>query len=58
MTSSSGSGFNSLFNNSNLKGKNTRKLINSNGKSQKKGKYEKERFDWMIKKNDNYFNQY
>lgn len=48
-----------ISNYSNIKGTNASKMTNTYGrKSQKKKSKKTERFDWMIKKSDNYFDQY
>ena len=55
----SNSKFGNSSNTSNIKESLTNKYTNTNKrKSQKKKTKKTERFDWMIKKNDNYFDQY
>ena len=53
------SGLKNSSNISNLRGTLTSKMTNTNGrKSTKKRTKKTERFDWMVKKNDNFFDQY
>ena len=57
MTFSSGNAGSSFS--SNMKGTNSSKISNNNGKKSKKRKDKKhERLDWMVKKSDNFFDQY
>ena len=58
-SSSINSGFKNSSNTSNIRETITSKKTNTNGrKSQKKRTKKPERFDWMVKKHDNYFDQY